>query len=124
MSDRGILNLLSAKDNYGEREDFVHSQSDVARLSGSGLTRVNRLANQVRTREDNLRVSKRREIEIRKGRLLTVQEIKILDELLVQRLEKESIKNAMSSPEAFAERQRELEKRFEAREYKSYLRRG
>lgn len=66
QSDEVILKLLSKRGMFGGREDFVFSQSDVARLSKAGASRVNRLAQQVRTREDNLRVSKRREREKRK----------------------------------------------------------
>jgi len=89
LSDAGILELLSKKRFFGDKEDFVHSQSDVVRLTKAGSARVNRLAQQVRTRADNLRVSKRREIELRKGRPLTPEEVHDLEVLSVQRLDRE-----------------------------------
>lgn len=66
LNDEGILALLTKKGTYGVGQDFVHSQSDVVEISGAGRLRVNRLAQQARTRADNLRVSKRREWEKRR----------------------------------------------------------
>lgn len=94
QSDEVILKLLSKRGMFGGKEDFAHSQLDVVRLSKAGASRVNRLAQQVRTREDSLRVSKRREIELRKGRPLTKEEIQSLNVLLVQRLEREKKKTS------------------------------
>ena len=56
LSDKEILGLLSKRGLFEGKEDFVFSQSDVVRLSKAGMVRVNRLAKQVRTKEDTLRV--------------------------------------------------------------------